>query len=189
MSERSKLRTRKELVKLSRTVSHALRHAPDEYGLILDGSGWVDIPVLLDALACKSGIWKALSAEDLYEMAAAGEKQRYEITESRIRAIYGHSVSSPVEYEEAVPPDVLYHGTTEKSAISILGEGIKSMKRQYVHLSPDIETATEVALRRTAKPVLLKVDAKAAYLAGTRFYKGNDSVWLTKEIDRAFIER
>lgn len=39
-----------KLVKLSQTVSHALRHQPDDYGLILDEGGWVLIDNLLAAI-------------------------------------------------------------------------------------------------------------------------------------------
>jgi len=30
------------LIRLSKTISHALRHKPEEYGLILDAEGWVE---------------------------------------------------------------------------------------------------------------------------------------------------
>ena len=188
MAKTSKLSSKNELIKLSRTVSHALRHAPDEYGIKLDNAGWVDTASLLKALESKNTLWKGLSEIDLHSMAAAGDKQRYEISDSRIRAIYGHSVPSPIEYDETVPPDLLYHGTTKNNAAKILKGGLKTMKRQYVHLSADVETATQVALRRTPDPVLLKVNAAGAHKAGAKFYKGNDNVWLTKDIDKIFIE-
>ena len=30
-----------DLIQLSKTISHALRHAPEQYGLTLDSEGWV----------------------------------------------------------------------------------------------------------------------------------------------------
>lgn len=188
MAEKIISMNKEDLIKLSRTVSHALRHAPEEYGLSIDSSGWVEISILLNSLSSKHEQWKNLTKDDLHSMAAAGEKKRYEISEFRIRAIYGHSTSTPVEYEESTPPNLLYHGTTEKSAALIRKEGLKPMKRQYVHLSADVDTATHVALRRTSNPVLVIIDAKAAYSDGTKFYKGNDSVWLAKSVDKKFIE-
>ncbi|MEZ5508048.1 MAG: RNA 2'-phosphotransferase [Gammaproteobacteria bacterium] len=187
MSGKSANRTKNELISLSRTVSHALRHAPDEYGMRLDRLGWIEIPVLLQALGKRSKRWEGLSEDDLIAMAGAGEKQRYEFEGSRIRAIYGHSIPGPIEYVEAVPPDILLHGTTSEFAALILEQGLKSMKRQYVHLSAEQDTAREVALRRTEHPVLLRIDAKAAYEVGTKFYRGNEKVWLATYIDSKFI--
>lgn len=177
-----------ELIKLSRTVSHALRHAPDDYGLQLDPSGWVEISELSHALKRAKSCWNGLTISDFHLMASAGDKLRYEFSGSRMRAIYGHSFSNPVQYEQAVPPRLLFHGTTTKFAALILEDGLKPMKRQYVHLSPDRETAIQVALRRTENPVLLKVDAMAAHESGVQFFKGNDNVWLAKSIDVKFIQ-
>ncbi|MCP5017662.1 MAG: RNA 2'-phosphotransferase [Ketobacter sp.] len=178
---------KKNLIQLSRTVSHALRHAPEEYGLQLDSSGWIEMSDLSSALEKTKERWKGLTNEDFYLMASAGEKQRFEFSGSRIRAIYGHSFAEPVEYEEDTPPDLLFHGTTQEVAVLILKDGLKPMKRQYVHLSPDLETATQVALRRTSAPKILRVDAKAAYENGIKFYRGNDNVWLAKYIHSQFI--
>lgn len=176
-----------KLIKLSRTISHALRHVPQEYGIELDAQGWIEMDTLLKALAKKSEQWRNLTVSDLHDMAAAGEKQRFEFEANHIRAIYGHSTSKSIEYLPVTPPEILYHGTTAKAAALILREGLKPMKRQYVHLSPDIETATQVALRRTSKPVMLKIDAANAYKQGVEFYRGNDNVWLVKGIDSIYI--
>ena len=187
--ENNSKRSKDDLIRLSRTVSHALRHAPEEYGIQLDGSGWIEIAELLKALQDKSKRWNDLEVEDLHLMAAAGEKRRYEFEGSRIRAAYGHSISAPIQYDESVPPARLFHGTTEEAAVRIFDEGIRSMKRQYVHLSADADTAVKVALRRTSNPVILEVDAKAAYDSGIKFYLGNDNIWLASFISREFISR
>lgn len=187
MNEEKPNKSKAELTKLSRTVSHALRHAPIEYGIQLDSSGWIEMSLLLQALAGRNKRWEGLSVDDLIAMAEAGEKQRYEFEDSRIRAIYGHSIPAPIEYEEATPPDILLHGTTAEFAALILEQGLKSMKRQYVHLSAEQNTAWEVALRRTKHPVLLKIDSKAAHENGTKFYRGNEKVWLATYIDSEFI--
>jgi putative RNA 2'-phosphotransferase len=41
-----------DLTKLSRTVSHALRHKPWLYGLELDSYGWVHVTDLVVSLRC-----------------------------------------------------------------------------------------------------------------------------------------
>ena len=52
------------------------------------------------------------------------------------------------------------------------------MRRQYVHLSLDVETAAEVGRRKARQPVILEIAAARAHAAGVRFYAGNDKVWL-----------
>jgi putative RNA 2'-phosphotransferase len=118
---------------------------------------------------------------------AQSEKQRFEMHDDRIRAFYGHSITLKMQHELAIPPALLYHGTTPQAAKIIRVEGLKPMKRQYVHLSADEETARQVALRRTQRPVILHIDALAASQQGITFYLGNDKVWLADHIPPAFI--
>ena len=40
---------------------------------------------------------------------------------------------------------------------------------------------------RHGNPVLLAVDAKQMLIDNIRFWKGNDKIWLTGDIDRKYI--
>ncbi len=175
------------LVRLSRVMSHALRHKPEQYGLTLDSEGWVPTEALLHALQRYSNQWRGINEKDIAEMMAQSEKQRFQMRDGRIRAFYGHSVATKMEKEAALPPALLYHGTTPMAAEAILKEGLKPMNRQYVHLSADRETALLVARRRTQRPVILHVHAQDAHEHGVPFYLGNDMVWLAEPIPPAFI--
>lgn len=175
------------LVRLSKTISHALRHKPEEYGLTLDPEGWVPVEDLLAALRRRRGTWRAISLADITSIIAESEKQRFELHDGKIRAFYGHSTAGKVEKQPGVPPDTLYHGTTAQAATTIRREGLRSMKRQYVHLSTDERTARVVALRRTGQPVILRVNARKAYEQGIKFYPGNEDVWLADSIPPEFI--
>jgi putative RNA 2'-phosphotransferase len=179
---------RQDLVQLSKTISHALRHAPAQYGLTLDSEGWVATQDLLASLHQKRSAWRDLRESDLEEMMAQSEKQRFEMCDGKIRAFYGHSIADKVVRTPTMPPAILYHGTTPQAARSIRASGLKPMNRQYVHLSADRETALQVALRRTHQPVILQVSALEAYKAGIAFYLGNDMVWLADAIPPEFIQ-
>lgn len=163
-----------DLVRLSRTISHALRHDPSSYGLALDEHGWVPVEELLDALRRKRRAWRELTAEDVERMMASADKQRFEMADGRIRALYGHSLERKMQKTVARPPEVLYHGTPPGAAERILVEGLRPMRRQYVHLSTDEATARQIGSRRTQEPVILRIRASEAYDAGVRFYIGND---------------
>jgi len=176
-----------DLIKLSKTMSHALRHKPEQYGLTLDREGWVPLNDLLATLRQHRPAWSNLQEEDITDMIAQSEKKRFEIREGRIRALYGHSTPEKMERQEKVPPVILYHGTTPQAIHTIRLSGLKPMKRQYVHLSTDVETARQVALRRTNRPIVLKIAALDAYQHGIKFYLGNDMIWLADPIPPQFI--
>jgi putative RNA 2'-phosphotransferase len=175
------------LIRLSKTISHALRHAPEEYGLELDSEGWVEVEDLLAALRKRRSAWRTVSLIDINAIIAGSEKQRFELVAGKIRAYYGHSTAEKVEKQPVPPPATLYHGTTAQAAAAIRREGLKSMKRQYVHLSTDEKTARVVALRRTNQPVILRIDARKASEQGVNFYAGNEDIWLADPIPPEFI--
>lgn len=178
---------RHDLVQLSKTISHALRHAPEQYGLTLDKEGWVAVPDLLIALHRWRKQWEDVQEADLLAIMAQSEKQRFELKDGKIRAYYGHSVAEKLERTSSLPPPVLYHGTTPRAAEAILIEGLKPMGRQYVHLSAERATALLVARRRTDQPVILKIATEQAQQAGITFYLGNEMVWLSDAIPAQYI--
>lgn len=178
-----------EYKRLSKTAAHALRHAPEHYGLTLDAEGWASLDALLDVLRQRRPAWQALTVHDLIDMLAASEKQRYEIDldERRIRAYYGHSIDAPIEYRPAEPPEILYHGTTARALDAIRKSGLQPMSRQRVHLSEDRETAQAVGSRHPGSTIILTVRAGDAHRAGVRFYAGNESVWLSDAVPPEFL--
>ncbi len=181
-------RTEKQFSELSRVISHALRHEPWQYELELDADGWVGLPQLLESLRGEKADWIALSESDLDEMIRRSSKQRHEIENNQIRAIYGHSVPGRLARMRSQPPDVLYHGTNPVLIDAIRTEGLRPMQRQYVHLSVDTVTALEVGRRKSREPVLLLVRAIEAHNSGIAFYEGNEKVWLADSVPWSFIQ-
>ncbi|SFM17322.1 RNA 2'-phosphotransferase, Tpt1 / KptA family [Paenibacillus sp. 1_12] len=76
--------------------------------------------------------WSFIEDKDIRQVVKNCAKQRFEIINDYIRANYGHSVGR-LEYQGAIPSDVLYHGTNAKVVDIILAEGIKPMGRKYIH--------------------------------------------------------
>jgi putative RNA 2'-phosphotransferase len=106
----------------------------------------------------------------------------------RIRALYGHSISRRIARPPADPPAWLFHGTSARAAEAIRREGLRSMGRQWVHLSTDEETARAVARRRPGPWVILRIDARGARQSGVAFYRGNQQVWLADAIPPSFVQ-
>src|SRR5437879_12797523 len=91
------------LIRLSKTISHALRHAPGDYGLALDAEGWVEIDALLAALRRRLGNRRQIGLAEIETIMAESEKQRFEIRAGKIRAFYGHSTPTKIEKESVAP--------------------------------------------------------------------------------------
>jgi putative RNA 2'-phosphotransferase len=172
---------------LSRAVSHALRHEPWLYELELDEAGWVPVQSLVEALRVERG-WSSLTVADVEAMVAGASKQRHEIRDGRIRALYGHSLPGRIDRVPAAPPVELFHGTSPAAAEAIRVDGLHPMGRQFVHLSVDRDTARAVGARKAPEPVILAVAAREAAEVGVAFYVGNEKVWLADSVPARFVE-
>ncbi|TWP50304.1 RNA 2'-phosphotransferase [Lentzea tibetensis] len=168
------------LVRLSKRMSRVLRHDPASAGLQLDPAGWVAVDDLLAALH--------MSHEELLEVVAGNDKQRFAIEGDLIRANQGHSVTVDLDLPVAVPPVVLFHGTVAKFLDAILADGLRPMSRHDVHLSPTRETAERVGARR-GKPVILTVDASLMHQDGHEFRVSANGVWLTSHVPAQYLAR
>lgn len=154
----------------------------------MDRQGFVQIGQLISGLNAHNNFGETVTRSDLEYIIATSEKQRYEIAGDKIRALYGHSFSMKIQKQKAEPPSVLYHGTAKRFIDSIKEKGLLPMGRQYVHLSTDVETAISVGMRRDEEPVILEIDAQAAFRGGIKFYIGNDKVWLCDELPVRYIK-
>jgi putative RNA 2'-phosphotransferase len=172
---------------LSGAVSHALRHEPWLYEIELDANGWTDVEALLTALRGEIAEWRNLASSDLTKMIRESSKQRHEMVNGRIRALYGHSLPGKLSYTPEKPPSKLFHGTAPETLPMIHESGLMPMGRQYVHLSVDRDTALAVGRRKSSSPMVLLVRAEDSWEKGTVFYQGNDKVWLAHRVPPDFI--
>ena len=169
-----------KMKRIGKKLCFALRHRPEVFNLVLDDEGFCDAEDVCRAFN--------IVYEELERIVAESDKKRFELSDGKIRALYGHSFSNRIKKEEIAPPEYLYHGTSHESALLILQEGLKSMKRQYVHLSFDFSMAKEVGLRRDDQPVILRISALKAYKNGVVFYEGNERTVLADYIPFEYIE-
>jgi putative RNA 2'-phosphotransferase len=173
-------------VHVSKLLSLVLRHRPERLGLALDAEGYVDVQVLLEALARHSA---PVTRGDLERIVRENDKQRFafDADRKRIRASQGHSVAVDLAYEPAPAPSTLYHGTVARFVDAIRREGLQPRARQFVHLSRDVDTATMVGRRRGA-PIVLIVNAGEMATCGFEFYLSANGVWLTRHVPPQFIK-
>lgn len=172
--------------RLIATVARALRHAPDDYLLELSPEGWAPIDDLLLALRLDRPRWRGLTWEDVEAAIRQGEPGRFEVAGGRIRAAYGHSIPLAPVREPAAPPETLFHATPLLALPDVLRDGLKPMRRQFVHLTADASYA-----RRLLDPpeggTILLVLSREANDAGVPFYRANEHVWLVPELPPRFL--
>ncbi|QRV16531.1 RNA 2'-phosphotransferase [Haloterrigena salifodinae] len=200
---------------LSKFISGALRHFPEDVGLELDERGWTDYEALTDAVE-----WKYDWAEPRHVPAviAIDPKGRFERTgaggiddgtgNGLVRASYGHSVDVELESEalyasdsrvgsaatheteptDAPVPDELYHGTAPANLASIREDGLRPMSRQQVHLSGSREAARRVGQRHANDPVVLVVDATAMLADDQCITKRGRETYTTDAVAPEYID-
>ena len=169
----------------SKFLSLILRHKPEAAGITLDDHGWADVEELIVGVR-KS---RPFDRQTLKQIVATDEKQRYSFNKDHtlIRANQGHSIPVDVELPVVEPPEILYHGTGEQFAASIEEKGLLPMRRLYVHLSEDIETARKVGVRH-GRPVIFRVLSGQMARDGILFYRSVNGVWLTKAVPAHFLK-
>lgn len=173
--------------KLSGTMCYILRHHPEEFGLELDQEGYVYIKDLLDGLRQHNIKYSEVTEEIIMEVVTEDSKGRYQVSDNMIKCKYGHSAKEIVE-EPITPPARLLHGTTRKAWGSIKETGLKKMQRTKVCLSIDLETATNVGLRRSKDIVIIEVDALVAWQSGVKFYKETENIYTSQDIPSKFLK-
>lgn len=178
----------RRLERLSKFISMILRHKPEAIGITLDEHGWADVDELIKGIN-ETGEEIEFSKDTLETIVKTDKKQRYSFSQDRtlIRANQEHSIPVDVELEKKEPPKVLYHGTGVKSVKAIQEQGLLPMERLYVHLSTDVETATNVG-KRHGTPVIFQVNAEQMQKDGYDFFQSVNGVWLTKEVPTKYLE-
>lgn|GEM_PF-1212799 len=169
----------------SKLISYWLRHHPKEAGIQVDAFGWAPIDQILHALEVRN---IKVSLQDLIELNSSSDKVRWEIDthSGKLRATHGHSFHVILEDKVKLPPGELYHCTSVQYVMEIAEKGLKSMNRQFVHLSETIEMAKNVGIRH-GKPIIIEIETASLVKAGWKFYQSSDTIWLTADIPAAYL--
>lgn len=150
----------KRRVRLSKFMSGALRHFPEDAGIALDENGWTDYDALVEAVVSRYGWARPEHVEAMVATDPKGRFERDDCEGDRIRAAYGHSVEVTLNDEDDAETDIpntLYHGTARRNVSAIQEEGVVPKGRQEVYLSGTVEEAREVGARH-GEPVVFEVE-------------------------------
>jgi putative RNA 2'-phosphotransferase len=181
---------------LSKYLSGALRHFPDDAGVSLDAAGWASWDAVVESVESQYD-WAGARAVEA--VVATDPKGRFErrVGEGgdRIRAAYGHSVDVDLDSNsdrgavtgDTDVPGTLYHGTAPRHLDAIREEGLRPMGRQFVHLSGSQESARAVGQRHTADPVVFAVDVRGLAAAGFDVRKRGHDTYTVERVPPRFL--
>ena len=186
MPETSTISDAIDKTRMLRTLSYALRHEPWKFGIDLNEEGFTSLDALVQSLCKRRKEYRETAPETLMQAISALDSERFEVCDRLIRARYGHSFPVRRIGTAELPPELLYHGTTDGTSVTINRVGLQPMDRFFVHLTSNLDYAASVGTAK-GEACILRVRARLAFDAGVPFYRANSHVWLTNEIPAAFL--
>jgi 2'-phosphotransferase len=173
-------------VKVSRSLSHILRHGAAREGLPMDAGGFVRLDSLL-ALRQFRGVSRA----DVAEIVRSCPKQRFCLQrragQDFIRANQGHTIATvraaelltPLSIDNVEDFPTVIHGTFRRNLSSILATGLSRMQRQHIHFATQTFTAIGISGLRGMADIVISIDLHAALADGIPFYVSANHVVVT----------
>lgn len=170
--------------RITRSLAYMLRHQPEEFDLEVDEFGYAEVDDVVRALNERLG--ESVDEEDVRDAVLGGDRQRYEIEGTKIRALYGHSIEVQPG-EPSAPPAELYVGVSSEDADRARRHGLRAGRRRFLHLALTAEDAIESGRRAAHDYVVITVRAGDAWEEGINFYDRR-SLFLSDPIPTEFLE-
>ncbi|XP_068614463.1 tRNA 2'-phosphotransferase 1-like [Brachionichthys hirsutus] len=174
-------------VRLSKSMSYALRHGAEQMGLQMNSDGFLFLEELLT-----HSHFHSYSLEDVERVVATNDKQRFTLRPHpedgrlQIRASQGHSMQvtdlelKPVLAGSAECPAEAVHGSYLRNWSSIQQQGLSRMKRTHIHLARGLPGQDGVisGMRKDCDLAVF-VDVPKALADGIEFFWSENGVLLT----------
>ncbi|XP_005723134.1 tRNA 2'-phosphotransferase 1 [Pundamilia nyererei] len=175
-------------VRLSKSMTYALRHGASQMGLQMGTDGFLFVE---DLLAHPQ--FHSYSLEDVERVVATNDKQRFKLCTHpedgrlQIRANQGHSVQvvdlelKPVMAGSPDCPAEAVHGSYLRNWSSIQQQGLSRMKRTHIHLARGLpgEDGIISGMRKDCDLAVF-IDVPKALADGIKFFWSENDVLLTE---------
>lgn len=169
----------KELNRLAKLLAYVIGRHPDEFGLVTDSSGFVELKDLLKALHEESD-WRHVRNNHMKELSISHAKPTIEIVDTKIRAIDRTQLPHPSDPTDC--PKLLYICVRTKAYPVVADKGISPRKGPWVILSSSQKMALRLGQRFTTSPVLLTVNTKLALQANIKILAFGKKLFLAPYI-------
>lgn len=177
--------------RLSKALTHLLRHNAVEAGLTIDAAGYASVTEVLAAGPIR---YLHATPEHIQEVVRLDKKNRFDLTsDGKLRCNQGHSGSTAAAVDNQALctlitlskaqdafPEVM-HGTFARHMPAILEQGLSRGSRRHIHLTP-LRPGDQAVMSgfRASSEVLVHIDMPAAIEAGITFWLSANGVILTE---------
>lgn len=140
---------------LSRLLIYVLGHRPDEFGLVPDVDGFVQVKRLLQAIREEPG-WGHVREGLLREVLMSEDRDHFDSDGTRIRVL---DRRFQLDMEHPVPPPsgLLFSPIRKRAHPHVLEHGLEPRPEGAHILTPDRDLAYRIGLRTDPSPVLLEI--------------------------------
>ena len=170
---------KKALNRLSKFMAYVLGRHPDEFGLVPDPAGYVQMKELLKAV-CEEEGYRHVRKSHLDEILISLPEPPIEIEGTMIRAKHREHLPKPVK--TMTLPKHLYTCIRKRAHPHILENDITPMGIPYVVMSASKEMAERMGKRIDPEPVLLTVQSEKSMERNVQFYRMGDNLFLADTI-------
>ena len=181
----------------SKYLALILRHKAKDFGLEIDGSGWIKVD---DIINLKNPKKVFLSLDIIKEIVKNDEKGRYELSTKSstlyIRAVQGHSIKSvsnedalkKMEINEIFDFSTIVHGTYYNSWELIKKSGLNKMNRNAIHFGIGYKNDENVksGMRNNCN-VFIEINLIYAFFNGFEFFISKNNVVLCPGNNEGFL--
>ena len=169
----------KAMIRFSKFLAYVLGRHPEEFGLVPDPAGYVQMKELLKALGEEEG-FRNVRKSHLDEILISLPEPPIEIEGPLIRAKNREVLPKPVK--TTTLPKHLYTCIRKRAHPHILENGITPTGIPYVVMSDSKEMAERMGKRIDPEPVLLTVQSEKSTERNVQFYRMGDNLFLADTI-------
>jgi len=171
------MNNQKKLEKLSKFLQYVLGHSPDEFGLVLDESGFIKIKSLVQALKEENG-WSYVKESHINDIFLILSETKLEINNDMIRSI---DISNmPVIEQDQTPPKILYSCVRNKAYSHVLEKGVLPYGHSsLVILTKDKDMAVRIGKRRGSNPIILEINTQNMIKSSKKLIRYGNYLYLT----------
>lgn len=181
------LMSSEEMDKIGRTMAGILRHFPERFDLEMDEQGYVQVRELVAAMRDNNRRMHWLRPHHIMALVESDPKGRYQLSNDKVRATYGHTLDLDLQHPTDNIPEELFYPTTPDEAEIILETGIIPADRRMVHLSKTWEDAFSAGSVRVDDPVILAVDTVRAMADGIEIGRAARTVYLCAQVPSEYL--
>lgn len=165
--------------KLSKFLSYVLGRRPDEFGLVPDGEGFVNLKSLLQALHEESG-WRHIRNVHLNEVVMTLSTPSIQIEGNRIRAVDRAQLPQPGPPD--LLPKLLFFAIRKRAYPVVMEKGVAATTTPHLILSSEKAMAMRMGRRWDNEPILLTIHVGDSMKRGVVYQKYGQQLFLTDRV-------